>query len=174
MKVTVIGNGVSRTPIPLDKIPGIKIGCNDIYREYCVDYLCAVDYAMLKEIHESGYDGKVYYRHFSLKRQGLEPKANWHSPYFMQNNSSGHGGIELAASLEASQIDLLGFDCIVGRVYGTESATYTPPSNMMIWINSLIYMAKVYPIRRVIGENSLDIPEIPSITVENYLKELDK
>jgi hypothetical protein len=35
-------------------------------------------------------------------------------------------------------------------------------------------MAKVYPIRRVIGENSLDIPEIPSITVENYLKELDK
>jgi hypothetical protein len=92
----------------------------------------------------------------------------------MQNNSSGHGGIELAASLKASQIDLLGFDCIVGRVYGTDLKTYRPPSNIMLWINALIHMAKVYPIRRVVGENSLDIPEIPSITVENYLKELDK
>jgi|688.fasta_scaffold1295002_1 hypothetical protein len=171
MKVTVIGNGVSRTPIPLDKISGILIGCNELYLEYCPHYLCAVDIKMLKEIHNSEYPGIVYYRHLSLVETGLKPKKNWHSPEFMQNNSSGNAAIGLAISLGATQIDLLGFDCQQGRVYGP----HVPPSNWSLWINNLIYLSKKYPIRRVIGVNSLDIPEIPNeISVENFLKELDK
>jgi hypothetical protein len=56
-------------------------------------------------------------------------------------------------------------------VYGP----HVPPSNWSLWINNLIYLSKKYPIRRVIGVNSLDIPEIPNeISVENFLKELDK
>lgn len=41
--ITVIGNGESRKPIKISKIPGIKIGCNAIYLHEKVDYICAMD-----------------------------------------------------------------------------------------------------------------------------------
>lgn len=170
MKVTVIGNGISRRPIPIDKIQGMKVGCNEIYREFTLDYLCAVDFAMIKELHESDYAGPICYRFKSLNQQGLKPKKNWFAPDFMDNHSSGNAAIELAAALDATQIDILGFDCQLGRVYGEQQ----PPSDWHKWINSLVLMSKRYPIRRVVGENSLNIPEIKNtISVDDYIKELN-
>ena len=169
MKITVIGNGISRIPIPLYKIPGITIGCNELYKSFDPKYLCAVDFAMLKDLHESSYAGAVCYRFKSLNDQGLKPKQNWFCPSFMDNNSSGHAAIELAAGLDATQIDILGFDCQLGRVYGE----HNPPSSWQKWIDALIMQSKKYPIRRVVGENSLAIPEIKNtISVQDYINEL--
>ena len=96
MKVTVIGNGISRTPIPLHKIPGVTVGCNEVYKE---------------------------------------------------------------------------FDCQVGRVYGE----HTPPSSFQRWVDTLIHQADKYPVRRIVGENSLDIPEIKNtISVQDYINELER
>ena len=87
----------------------------------------------------------------------------------MDNNSSGHAAIELAAGLDATQIDILGFDCQLGRVYGE----HTPPSSWQKWIDALIMQSKKYPVRRVVGENSLAIPEIKNtISVQDYINEL--
>lgn len=169
MKITVIGNGISRRPIPLDKVQGMKIGCNEIYKEMTLDYLCAVDFVMLKELHESDYDGPVCYRFKSLNQQGLKPKKNWFAPDFMNHHSSGNAAIQLAAALDATQIDILGFDCQLGRVYGKQQ----PPSSWQRWIDALITLSKNYPIRRVVGENSLAIPEIKNtISVQDYINEL--
>ena len=41
--ITVIGNGESRKTIDIDKIKGIKVGCNAIYLYNSVDYICAMD-----------------------------------------------------------------------------------------------------------------------------------
>jgi hypothetical protein len=169
MKVTVIGNGISRSPIPLYKIPGLTIGCNELYRSFDPKYICAVDFAILKELHESTYAGAVCYRFKSLHEQGLKPKKNWFAPEFMDNHSSGNAAIELAVALDATQIDILGFDCQLGRIYGE----HKPPSDWSKWIQSLIRMSKKYPIRRVVGMNSLIIPEIENtITVDDYIKEI--
>ena len=171
MKVTVIGNGISRIPIPLNKIPGVTVGCNEVYKEMTPNYLCAVDFVLLYELHESNYKGPVCFRFKSLNLQGLKPKRDWFCPNFMDHNSSGHAAIELAAGLDATEIDILGFDCQVGRVYGE----HTPPSSFQRWVDTLIHQADKYPIRRIVGENSLDIPEIKNtISVQDYINELER
>lgn len=43
MIYTVIGNGESRKNIDIDRVKGIKIGCNGIYLHNKVDYICAMD-----------------------------------------------------------------------------------------------------------------------------------
>jgi len=169
MKITVIGNGISRRHVPLDKIKGITIGCNEIYRGFSPDYLMAVDEPILKEIHESNYSGTVVYRQNGLRSQGLLPKEHWHHPKYMNHHSSGNAGLVLATTLATEPIDLLGFDCQLGRVY----SEHTPPSSWQLWINFLLVTSSKFPLRRVTGENSLEIPEVPSISVEDYIKELE-
>ena len=169
MKVTVIGNGPSRASIPLEKISGITIGCNEIFEVFTPDYLCAVDYRMMKLLYNSTYTNPVYYRAKSLEVEGLKPKENWLSPSFMQHHSSGNAAISLAVSLNPTQIDLLGFDCNLGRVL---RLSHVPTASIHLWVRNLINMSKKYPyIRRVVDETCLQIPEVPSITVEQYLKE---
>lgn len=178
MKVTVIGNGASRAPIPINKIPGITIGSNQIYKHFQPDYLTAVDPDMIKEIWESDYAGPVYYRHQSLARHKLAAKPFWYTPNYMQHNCSGIGGIHLALDIKATEIDLLGFDCKEGRIaeYGPHqpNGKYQLPS-FDLWVNGLLQLNKFSgaKLRRVVGPESLDIPDIPSITVEQYIKELD-
>ena len=55
-------DGPSRASIPLEKISGITIGCNEIFEEFTPDYLCAVDYRMMKLLYNSTYTNPVYYR----------------------------------------------------------------------------------------------------------------
>ena len=41
--ITIIGNGESRKEIDINKINGIKAGCNAVYLYDKVDLLCAMD-----------------------------------------------------------------------------------------------------------------------------------
>lgn len=170
MIVTVIGNGVSRAPIPLDKIKGITIGCNAVYRDFTPDYLCVVDHAITKEIHESNYSGVVYYRHMTLKRLGLNPKTNWHTPAFLNGENTGNAAILLADDLGATQIDLLGFDGVSQKLYPD---TAQNKDMFYLWNERLMYLSSKLNLRRVVDETCA-VMDIPSITVTKYLQELDE
>lgn len=169
MKVTVIGNGVSRTSIPLHKIEGITIGCNAIYRDFSPDYLCAVDHAITKEIYESSYEGVVYFRHMTLKRLQLSPKVNWYTPYFMNGENTGNAAILLAKDLRAEEIDIIGFDGVSQKLYPD---TTQPNDRFYEWNERLEYICKDVNVRRIVDETCAPT-SIPSITVKDYLKELD-
>ena len=60
----VIGNGKSRTPIPLEplKSHGKIYACNAVYRQFEPDYLVAVDTKMITEInrHKWQYNHEVW------------------------------------------------------------------------------------------------------------------
>lgn len=170
MKVTVIGNGASRAPIPLDKIPGITIGCNAVYRDFAPDYLCVVDHKMTEEIYNSDYEGVVYYRVNTLKRLRLNKKVNWHSPIFLNSENTGNGAILLAKDLGATSIDLLGFDGLSQKLYAD---TAQPHDKFDYWNGRLIYICQDVDVRRVVDETCAEIPNIKDITVKEYIKELD-
>ena len=172
MKITVIGNGVSRAPIPLDKISGITIGCNEIFEEFTPDYICVVDQRVMKSLYDSNYINPVYYRHKALRGDVDTPKNNWHSPDFLQYNNSGNAALELAIHLGATEIDLLGFDCGPGRLL---RLSYMKDAQFDFWAKYLIFKSTQHKgIRRIIGQESTPIPDVPSISVEDYIKSLDK
>lgn len=174
MKVTVIGNGPSREPIPLDKISGITIGCNEIYQTFNPDYICAVDERAVKDLFHSDYTGVVYY---NISLRGRVPvKSNWVCADFLKVHSSGNGAIVLANKhLKATSIDLLGFDVGPGRLL--DKFEYKKDASFHLWEKNICFLAKRYKHitwRRVIDKNSRHIPEMSYITVEEYIKELDK
>jgi hypothetical protein len=52
----VIGNGESRQNIDLNEIPGLKIGCNAVHRDFHVDHLVCIDRLPLQEAINSNLD----------------------------------------------------------------------------------------------------------------------
>ena len=50
----VIGNGASRQDVDVDKLKGVRYGCNAIHRDYWTDYLFAKDKPITFEIYRSG------------------------------------------------------------------------------------------------------------------------
>jgi len=171
VKITVIGNGVSRAPIPLDKITGITIGCNAIYRDYSPTYLTVIDYDMMKEIYDSGYEGTVYYRYRTLKRLELSEKDNWFTAHFVNGENAGNAGILMAKELEATSIDLIGFDGISQKLY---SDTSQPNDKFDFWNERMKYLCSDIPTRRIIDDTCPIIDGFNHISVEDYIKELDK
>ena len=57
----VLGNGLSRKPIPLDPLQqfGKVYACNAVYRTYTPNYLVAVDAKMINEICTAGAQLKI-------------------------------------------------------------------------------------------------------------------
>ena len=76
-KHIVYGNGESR---PKDKIIGgewsTTWGCNAIYRDFVVDNLVSVDYAMQQEIYQSGYamNNKCWFSDWEVLPAGFDPQ----------------------------------------------------------------------------------------------------
>jgi len=170
MKVTVIGNGVSRAPIPLHQIRGLTVGCNAVYRDYTPNYLCVVDHAITKEIHESDYQGVVYYRHMTLRRLNLRQKINWYTPHFMNSDNTGNSSILLAKDLGAEEIDLIGFDGVEQKLYPD---TMQPNDKFAMWNERLMYVCKDVAVRRVV-DSTCAAMNISSISVDDYIKELNE
>jgi hypothetical protein len=174
MKVTVIGNGPSRGPIPLEKIPTITIGCNDIFETFYPDALCIVDHRMMEMVYDSGYPNPVYHR-FRKKNENTKTRSNWYTPGHIQHHSSGNGAISIAVNeYKATEIDLLGFDIGPGRVGRLE---YFPDASFNLWGKYICWLMKYQTDikwRRVVDRKSKVIPEMPTISVEEYIKELDK
>tara|TARA_A200000113_G_scaffold198789_2_gene191097 strand:- start:1272 stop:1919 length:648 start_codon:yes stop_codon:yes gene_type:complete len=106
----VLGNGLSRKPIPFDPLK--KIGkvyaCNAVYRSHTPDYLVAVDAKMVNEICDAGAQLRMPVwtnpNHAYKKFKGLnffEPSLGW---------SSGPTALWLCCSHNHQLVYLLGFD----------------------------------------------------------------
>lgn len=106
----VLGNGVSRKPVPLDKLKqhGKVYGCNALYRHFEPDYLVAVDTKMIIEINKTGWQkkhevwtnpNKAYMRFKNFNY--FNPSKGW---------SSGPTALWLASEHKYEIIYILGFD----------------------------------------------------------------
>jgi|GEM_PF-1847878 len=106
----VLGNGVSRKPVPLHKLKehGKVYGCNALYRQFEPDYLVAVDTKMIIEINKTGWQrthevwtnpNKAYMRFKSFNY--FNPSKGW---------SSGPTALWLASEHRYETIYILGFD----------------------------------------------------------------
>lgn len=117
----VFGNGESRTSIDINKLDGIKIGCNAIYRDFKVDHLVCADKRMLLEAMDSNYNqyAKVYTRknHFVNYQHQKNIRMVPNLPYVGSERpddpvhwGSGPYAVLLAAKHPVFDIHLLGFD----------------------------------------------------------------
>ena len=124
----VIGNGVSRKDIPLDKIYQEKIGCNAIFRDHYVQHLVCCDKRMVKQAlphHDSIYTRQRWNKELGvlalpdLVEKGTERMDD---PFHW---GSGPYAVLLGSTLD-DKIDLVGFDLYstdnkVNNIYkGTE------------------------------------------------------
>ena len=106
----VLGNGISRKPVPLHKLKdhGKVYGCNALYRHFEPDYLVAVDTKMIIEINKTGWQkkhevwtnpNKAYMRFKNFNY--FNPSKGW---------SSGPTALWLASEHKYETIYILGFD----------------------------------------------------------------
>ena len=123
----VFGNGESRTSIDINKLDGIKIGCNAIYRDFKVDHLVCADKRMLLEAMDSNYNqyAKVYTRknHFvnyqhqkNIRMVPSLPYVGSERPDDPIHWGAGPYAVLLAAKMTTDDIHLLGFD-----LYGVDN-----------------------------------------------------
>ena len=157
----VIGNGESRKNVQVNKLAGIKVGCNAIIRDYIVDHLICVDQRMVDEA--IGYNTKIYtradwiskYNAFEnittvpkLIKQGTE---RWDEPFHW---GSGPYAVLLSATLcNDRTVSLLGFDLhsattTVNNIYkGTPN--YDPidknPVDPRYWIHQISKVFEWFP-----------------------------
>lgn len=136
-RALVLGNGESRLSHDIFHLSNhfITFGCNAIYRDYDVDYLVCCDRRMVKEILSADKkinlytkpDWKNMFHHSAVNFLPPLPYNGTERQDQMQHWGSGPCAILLAASLEFSEIFLLGFDLygndkLVNNVYkGTKN-----------------------------------------------------
>lgn len=172
MKVTILGNGLSRLLIPLESLPKPIWGCNALYRDYTPDCLFCIDRRMILEIANSKYKGKVVYRHW----KDFRPPSNFEK--FFEGGCSGETAIRYAIEQGFTEIDLIGFDLRPGKIqnvytgsqnYGTKKDCQpTFPS-----LQSYLPTVKEAKIRRIYSPNhGKPIKGITNILVNEYLREL--
>ena len=86
----VIGNGESRKNISIEKLHGVKIGCNAIARDFIVDHLVCVDRRMVTEALNNNFQNTIYTRKDWIgqfnKSQEVKPPFQLNLTYeFFQN-----------------------------------------------------------------------------------------
>ncbi len=124
----VLGNGLSRKPIPLEPLKqhGKIYACNAVYRTFTPDYLVAVDAKMVNEICMTGAQLKMPVwtnpNRAYKKYKGLnffEPSLGW---------SSGPTALWLASKHMHQTFFLLGFD-FTGTMEGKLNNIYGDTPN---------------------------------------------
>ena len=187
----VFGNGESRTSVDIDKLDGIKIGCNAIYRDYAVDHLVCVDRRMVNEAIDNGANdyALVYTRedwlsqYKQFKRIRAVPilpyngTERWDEPFQW---GSGPYAVLLAAKLcKGSTVRLIGFDlysptATVNNVYKSTS-NYDSADKRAVdpryWIHQIGKIFEIYPRRTftIYQELGWELPKAwnhPNVSVD--------
>ena len=187
----VFGNGESRTSVDIDKLDGIKIGCNAIYRDYAVDHLVCVDRRMVNEAIDNGANdyALVYTRedwlsqYKQFKRIRAVPvlpyngTERWDEPFQW---GSGPYAVLLAAKLcKGDTVRLLGFDlysstATVNNVYKS-TCNYDSADKRAVdpryWIHQIGKIFEIYPRRtfRIYQEQGWELPKAwnyPNVSVD--------
>ena len=187
----VFGNGESRTSVDIDKLDGIKIGCNAIYRDYIVDHLVCVDRRMVNEAIDNGANdyALVYTRedwlsqYKQFKRIRAVPilpyngTERWDEPFQW---GSGPYAVLLAAKLcKGDTVRLVGFDlysstATVNNVYKSTS-NYDSADKRAVdpryWIHQIGKIFEIYPRRTftIYQELGWELPKAwnyPNVSVD--------
>ena len=177
----VFGNGESRSTIDINSLDDLKIGCNAIYRDYCMNYLVCVDRRMVDEAVSAGANKDMliytredwYPRYKEHKRIRCLPNLpyagneRWDEPFQW---GSGPYAVLLGAKLcKERNVKLLGFDLYsntntVNNVYkGTTN--YDSPNKRAVdpryWIHQIGMVFKSFPKVRftVYQEDEWELPK---------------
>lgn len=174
----VIGNGESRKNLNLTQIKtDVTVGCNAIYRDYCVDHLVCCDRRMVREALDNKFSSTLHTRAdwidtFKKYDNVVEvPKI----PYTAEVRAdqpfqwgSGSYAVLLACSL-GEEISLVGFDLwsntgLINNVYkGTEnySTADRPLVDPNYWIHQFSKVFQHYSDKYFIVYNKADwnVPE---------------
>jgi len=176
----VIGNGTSRTPIPLPSLrPFGKIyGCNALYRDFIPDYLVAVDTKMVLELNKEGIQHQV--ETWTNPNRAYNEMAGFH--FFQPSKGWSSGPTALWFASENNDYDtiyILGFDfegigTQLNNIYAdtknykasTEKATYFGN-----WLKQTVITCQNFSQKRyirVLGESFFTPPELNKLNnVEN-------
>lgn len=162
----VIGNGESRQHVNIDNLPGIKVGCNAIHRDFDVDHLVCVDHTPLREALASGLNSTIWTRaeyavppccplpEIPQGNQRADQERNW---------GSGPYAILLAAQL-SNNIHILGFDLhsktnLVNNVYKGTLGYSSKDSHAVdprYWVYQIRRIFLTYPDKYFIVYNNED------------------
>lgn len=153
--ITVIGNGESRKNINIDKINGIKIGCNAIYLHEKVDYVCAVDKFWRDKVSKECSIPLISRYHNNAFQTTLEmfKEGKWlNTDVLYRGYCSGITALDFI-STKGNEIYLIGFDfgytgSTVNHIYkGTPNhppADY-PAQHDAIFLTQCLETIKRYP-----------------------------
>lgn len=181
--ITIIGNGESRKDIDVDKIPGIKIGCNGIYLHNNVDYICAMDKFWRNKISIESKIPLLSRKHNTLYQQFLEIFQNgqWSNTKCIHRGyCSGITALDFACScLNDGEIYLIGFDfgyngIKVNHIY--KDTQFHPNSdrkaqNENIFLRQAIQTKNRYPRKNIIWvTDSEEDFGFNTIKIKEYLK----
>jgi len=188
----VFGNGESRLAVDIDKLAGIKVGCNAIARTHTVDHLICVDRRMMNEALNNGvnvstrlYTRSEWYNNYKdflhvRKVPDLPYKGEqrWDEPFHW---GSGPYAVLLAAEMSKQDpIKLLGFDLYsktdkINNVYkNTDNydSADKRPIDPRYWIHQIGMVFKCFHDTPFIvyQESDWQIPRAwiaPNVTVDN-------
>lgn len=163
MNIWVIGNGESRRNFALNQIKDYTIGCNAVHRDYVCSEFVAVDRRMVLEILRNEacqtctiYTRPEWYQEFSLDRVRSLPPLPYKGKDKVDQGfhwNSGPYGILRACNLNATTINLLGFDLwdcdgLHNNIY-KDTANYSRsnqrPVTPEFWIHQLAKLFELFP-----------------------------
>lgn len=116
----IIGNGRSRESIDLNKLEGVTIGCNALYRDFFPTCLFAIDGRMVKEIKESTFPNERFWA-----RSGRTTKMN---EIKYKGSNSGVVAFRHAVNWGFGRIVMLGID-LRSDATGAVNNIYTGSNN---------------------------------------------
>ena len=116
----IIGNGRSREGIDLEKLQGVTIGCNALYRDFFPTCLFAIDGRMVKEIKDSSFPAERFWA-----RSGRTSKMN---EIKYKGSNSGVVAFRHAVNWGFGRIVMLGID-LRSDATGAVNNIYTGSNN---------------------------------------------
>jgi hypothetical protein len=178
-RAVVLGNGESRRDIDLSSlIVDTLIGCNAIHRDITVDHLICCDRRMADEAVENSqtkntsiYVRPSWFHYFRKIRKHKNIKVLPDLPYKGEHKKDdpdhwGSGGfaVLLAAALEYSEIELIGFDLYpvnsaVNNIYkGTKNYARSDaqPIDYSYWVYQINRVFMCHPNQKFIIRNHRD------------------
>lgn len=162
--IWTLGNGESRKHIDIDKLKGIKVGCNAIHRDCKIDHLVCVDKRMVKEAVNNPRmkNSLIYTRKDWWVSYRLEPNLRtvpdlpytgnkrWDEPFQW---GSGPYAVLLAAILSQDTVGMIGFDlysqtALINNLY-KDTENYDPADKRAVdpryWIHQISKVFDCFP-----------------------------
>ena len=153
--ITIIGNGESRKGIDVNRLKGLKVGCNGIYLYNSVDYICAMDKFWRDKIIKESHIPLISRLHNNSFQTTLELyNGKWvNTNCAYRGYCSGISALDYMSDLYKETFYLIGFDFdykgeTVNHMYkGTPNhpKANRPAQNENIFLKQFLETVQRYP-----------------------------